>query len=165
MIIKNKFHDNIFISKIINYKIYEEAFKLNILKFLGFDSDEDDYDDNNEYEERARKNKNSRRDNLKTNSNLGSNNSGGRLILFKGVASDSDKKRLRQAFNDGAMILIDLHELNRSEFDESGKDFITFMGGVAYAREGEIKFIEPAQYLVTPRAGMFEIWPEGDPRE
>ena len=82
------------------------------------------------------------------------------MILFNGVASDTDKRRLREAFNNGAMILIDLHELNQREFDEFGKEFITFMGGVAFARNGEMKFIEPDQYLVAPRTDMFEIWPE-----
>ena len=128
------------------------------MKFFGFENDEDDYDDSDDYKEEPRK-KSSRKENLSRTSSGGS--AGGKLILFNGIASDNDKRRLREAFNSGAMILIDLHTLNQREFDEDGKDFITFMGGVAFARNGELKFIEPAQYLVTPRHDMFEVWPEG----
>ena len=136
---------------------------MNLMKFFGFENDEDDYDDSDDYKEDSRR-KPSRKDSSSKTSS-GSSTSGGKLILFKGVASDTDKRRLRDAFNNGAMILIDLHELNQREYDEAGNDFITFMGGVAFARNGELKFIEPAQYLVTPRADMFEIWPEQETQE
>ena len=63
------------------------------------------------------------------------------------------------------MILVDLHELTQREYDEEGKDFITFMGGLAFARDGGTKFIEPAQYLFTPAGGMSEFWPEGSEKE
>ena len=82
-----------------------------------------------------------------------------------GIIDDNNKRRLRDAFNDGAMILIDLHELDQREFEERGREFIMFWNGIAFARKGEIKFIEPAQYLVTPKADMFEIWPEGGETE
>ncbi len=127
---------------------------MNIMKFLGFENEDEDYENDNDYEDRSRKNK-TKRDSKNTS---GSN----KLILFRGIANDSEKRKLCEAYNDGAMILIDMHDLNRSEYDESGKDFITFMGGVAYAHDGEMKHIKPAQYLLTPRAGMFEIWPEGE---
>ncbi len=137
---------------------------MNLMKFFGFENDEDDYDDSEDYkEEPRRKPSPSRKEN--TRSSSGSSGAGGKLILFNGVASDNDKRRLREAFNSGAMILIDLHTLNQREFDEDGKDFITFMGGVAFARNGELKFIEPAQYLVTPRPDMFEVWPEEESHE
>ena len=133
---------------------------MNLMKFFGFENDEDDYDDNDDYtEERPRKQSSSRKEST-SRSSSGNPAASGKLILFNGVASDSDKRRLREAFNSGAMILIDLHTLNQREFEEDGKDFITFMGGVAFARNGELKFIEPAQYLVTPRPDMFEVWPE-----
>ncbi len=139
---------------------------MNIMKFFGFETDEDDYDDNDDYtDDKRRKSSSSRRESSSRSGSSGSSSSSGKLILFNGVASDNDKRRLREAFNNGAMILIDLHELNQREFDEDGKDFITFMGGVAFARNGELKFIEPAQYLVTPRADMFEVWPEEDTHE
>ena len=136
---------------------------MNFMKFFGFENDEDDYDDSDDYKEEPRK-KSSRKENSSRTSSGGSI-SGGKLILFNGIASDSDKRRLREAFNNGAMILIDLHTLNQRDFDEDGKDFITFMGGVAFARNGELRFIEPAQYLVTPRSDMFEVWPEGETNE
>ena len=138
---------------------------MNLMKFFGFENDEDDYDDSEDYmEERRRKSSPSRKDST-SRPQPGTSPSSGKLILFNGVATDSDKRRLREAFNNGAMILIDLHTLNQREFDEDGKDFITFMGGVAFARNGELKFIEPAQYLVTPRADMFESWPEEEVHE
>ncbi|MBQ7193148.1 MAG: cell division protein SepF [Synergistaceae bacterium] len=131
---------------------------MNLMKFFGFENDEDDYDDNEDYDHRS--SKSSSRKDSSSRSSSGNPNAVGKLILFNGVASDTDKRRLREAFNNGAMILIDLHELNQREFDEFGKEFITFMGGVAFARNGEMKFIEPDQYLVAPRTDMFEIWPE-----
>ena len=138
---------------------------MNLMKFFGFENDEDDYDDSDDYtEERRRKPSPSRKDSS-SRQQSGSSSASGKLILFNGVASDSDKRRLREAFNNGAMILIDLHTLNQREFDEDGKDFITFMGGVAFARNGELRFIEPAQYLVTPRPDMFEAWPEEESHE
>ena len=137
---------------------------MNIMKFFGFEPDEDDFDDNDDYIEEKRR-KPSRRENTSRNTPSGNTNAAGKLILFNGVASDNDKRRLREAFNNGAMILIDLHELNQREYDEEGKNFITFMGGVAFARNGELKFIEPAQFLVTPRADMFEVWPEEEAHE
>ena len=136
---------------------------MNLMKFFGFENDEDDYDENDDYKEEPRKKSSRKETSSRTSS--GNPNAGGKLILFNGIASDSDKRRLREAFNNGAMILIDLHTLNQREFDEDGKDFITFMGGVAFARNGELKFIEPAQYLVTPRPDMFEVWPEGETQE
>ena len=134
------------------------------MKFFGFENDEDDYDDSDDYKEEPRKKSPSRKDSSSRPA-AGNSNAGGKLILFNGIASDSDKRRLREAFNNGAMILIDLHTLNQRDFDEDGKDFITFMGGVAFARNGELRFIEPAQYLVTPRSDMFEVWPEGETNE
>ena len=140
---------------------------MNIMKFFGFENDDDDYDDNDDYSEEKRPAKKSqpKRENSPRSSSQGSSHAGGRLILFKGVADDNNKRRLRDAFNDGAMILIDLHELDQREFEERGREFIMFWNGIAFARKGEIKFIEPAQYLVTPHTEMFEIWPEGGDAE
>ena len=135
---------------------------MNLMKFFGFENDEDDYDDSDDYTEEKRR-KPARKDSPSKPS--GGSGSVGRLILFNGVATDSDKKRLREAFNSGAMILVDLHTLNQREFDEQGKEFVTFMGGLAYAHEGEMKFIEPAQYIFTPRTGMFDVWPEEEMHE
>ena len=138
---------------------------MNLMKFFGFENDEDDYDDNEDYDRRGSKSSSRKDSSSRSSSGSGNSNAVGKLILFNGVASDTDKRRLREAFNNGAMILIDLHELNQREYDEEGKNFITFMGGVAFARNGELKFIEPAQFLVTPRADMFEVWPEEESHE
>ena len=126
---------------------------MNIMKFFGFENDDDDYDDNDDYSEEKRPSKKSQPksgSSSQRSSSQSNHNAGGRLILFKGVADDNNKRRLRDAFNDGAMILIDLHELDQREFEERGREFIMFWNGIAFARKGEIKFIEPAQYLVTP---------------
>ena len=141
---------------------------MNIMKFFGFETDEDDYDDYEDPQEEKRtprKQSTGKRETSSPRSTSGNAKAAGRLIVYNGIADDNDKRRLREAFNDGAMILIDLHLLNQREFEEEGKDFITFMGGVAFARNGEIKFIEPAQYIVTPKTNMFEIWPEGGTQE
>ena len=140
---------------------------MNIMKFFGFENDDDDYDDSDDYQEerRAPRKAPSRREESSRSASRGNPNAAGKLIIFRGVANDRDKKRLREAFNDGAMILIDLHDLDQRGYDEVGKDFITFMGGVSFARNGDIKLIEPAWYLVTPRADMFEIWPEDTEQE
>ena len=138
---------------------------MNLMKFFGFENDEDDYDDSEDYKEEPRRKSQTSRKESASRTSSATPVAGGKLILFNGIASDDDKRRLRNAFNNGAMILIDLHTLNQREFDEDGKDFITFMGGLAFAREGELKFIEPAQYLVTPRPDMFEVWPEQESHE
>ena len=139
---------------------------MNIMKFFGFEADDDDYDDDDYQEERRTPRKSpSRREGASRSSSQDNSNAAGRLILYNGVASDKDKKRLREAFNDGALILIDLHELDQREYEESGKEFITFMGGVAFARNGEVKYIKPSQFLVTPRSDMFEVWPEDGVQE
>lgn len=141
-----------------------EAVFLNIMKFFGFENDDDDYDDDYTEDRRSRK-PSPRKEGTSRSAQQGNPNAGGKLILFKGVASDNDKRRLREAFNNGAMILIDLHELSQREFEEAGKDFITFMGGVAFARNGEISRIEPLQFLITPRKDMYEDWSEEAPHE
>ena len=143
---------------------------MNLMKFFGFDDVDDDYDDNDDYEERERKEERperrkktpSRKETARTSSTLPN---AGKLILYNGIAPDEDKRKLCDAFNDGAMILIDLHTLSQRDFEERGERFITFMGGIAYARKGDLKYIEPAQYLITPREGMFEIWPEEHEQE
>lgn len=134
---------------------------MNIMKIFGFENDDDDYDDNDDYTEDTRSSRKSQAKRESRSPSQGKSNSAGRLILYKGVADDNDKIRLRDAFNDGAMILVDLHELDQRQYEEFGKDFITFLGGIAFARNGDRKFIEPAQYLFTPRHDMFEAWPEG----
>ncbi len=130
---------------------------MNIMKLFGFDDNDDDYDDNDDYTEERRKKSAPRKEN---NSRSGS--SSGKLILFnvRTAVADEDKRRLCDEFNNGAMILIDMHELTQRDYDEFGHNFITFMKGVAFARGGDGRGIDPAQYILTPRTGMFEVWPK-----
>ena len=132
---------------------------MNIMRFFGFDG-EDDYDDSDDYIERKKKSGRGSR-------SSGDANPGGKLIIYnyRSTTLSTDKVHLREEFNKGAMILVDLHELNQRQYEEEGKDFITFMGGVAFARDGVMTFIEPAQYLFTPGPGMCEVWPEGSSDE
>ena len=83
-----------------------------------------------------------------------------RMVFYKGVPSEEIKLRLRDALLDGVMILLDLHELDVQAFEEEGRPFINFMGGVAFAHKGRMEYIEPALYVVTPHEGMFEEWAE-----
>ena len=137
---------------------------MNIMRMFGFDNEEDDYEDKEDYTEDRRKPTGRRSDSSRSGSGSAGN---GKIIIYNynGPVPNNDRKRLCDAFNDGAMILIDLHNVNQRQFEEEGKDFITFMGGVAFARSGEMKFIEPSQYLLTPRTNMCEIWPEGSDQE
>ena len=134
---------------------------MNIMKLFGFDSDDDDYEDNDDYEER-RKKPAPRKESSSSRSGLS-----GKLILFnvKSAVSDEDKRRLCDEFNNGTMILIDMHELSQRDYEEFGRSFITFMNGVAFARGGDGGTIEPAQYIITPKTGMFESWPKEDTNE
>ena len=133
----------------------------NLMQFLGFDGE--DYEESEEYSVEpsrvARKQKPQGQGKRREESYPASSG----LILFKGVPSDANKFKFSEALRDGIMILLDLHELDAREMEEKGRPFITFMGGVAYARGGRIEFIEPAQYLVMPRDGMFEEWIEEGP--
>lgn len=134
---------------------------MNIMKLFGFDSDDDDYDDNDDYTEERKRKPAPRKDNTRSGA------SSGKLILFnvKANVSDEDKRRLCDEFNNGSMILIDMHELTQRDYEEFGHNFITFMKGVAYARGGDGRGIDPAQYILTPRTGMFEVWPKEDINE
>ena len=137
---------------------------MNLMKFFGFDGEDDDYDEGEDYtQEERRKPSRSRREGGQQRSNSssgGSSAANGKLILFNGIASDNEKRKLREAFNNGAMILIDLHDMTHIQYEQAGgKDFITFMGGVAFARNGTLIPVSGNQYLVTPRADMFEVWP------
>lgn len=135
---------------------------MNIMKFFGFDDNDEDYDDNDEYTENRRKKSRGSRP-----SSSGAAPAGKLIVYnYNRETVNSDKIHLRDEFiNNGAMILVDLHELSQREYDEEGKDFITFMGGLAFARDGSTKFIDPSQFLFTPAGGMIEFWPEGSDQE
>lgn len=128
-----------------------------LMQILGFYGD-DDYEDTEEYSEEQPKvsrkmSRGKRREEIH-------NSVSPKLVFFKGVPSEHVKLRLRDALLGGGMILLDLHELDQREFEEEGRPFINFMGGVAFAHMGRMEFIEPALYLVTPHEGMFEEWVE-----
>ena len=127
-----------------------------LMQILGFYGDED-YDEPEErYGEKTqnfKKNQGRKREELQPQAPL-------RMVFFKGVPSEESKLRLRDILLDGVMILLDLHELTPQEFEETGRSFINFMGGVAFAHRGRMEFIEPALYIVTPHEGMFEEWAE-----
>ena len=131
------------------------------MKLFGFDSDEDDYDDSDDYTEERRKKQSPRKE---SGSRSGAS---GKLILFnvKTTVADEDKRRLCDEFNNGAMILVDMHELTQRDYEEFGHNFVMFMRGVAFGRGGDVRPIEPAQYIVTPRSGIFEVWPKEDINE
>ena len=133
----------------------------NLMQFLGL-SGEDDYEEDEYTEEQPRQSRKQKPQPQGRRKEETYPTAPG-LILFKGVPSDSAKYRLSESLKDGSMVLLDLHELDAREMEEQGRPFITFMGGVAYARGGRIEFIEPAQYLVMPRDGMFEEWVEEGP--
>lgn len=129
-----------------------------LMQFLGLDND-DDYDDESEdyVEEQPRSSKKQR---------SGKRDYGSvepRLVMFRGVPSESDRLKLRDAFRNGAMILLDLRDLNDRDFEELGRPLVNFMGGVAFASGGTMECIEPAQFIVTPREGMFVAWGEEEP--
>ena len=148
-------------------------FKLNLMKFLGFEND-DDYNDDDDYsseQSNSSSSSNSQRNRIKkrnkdfSDEKTPRNPNSPSLIMFKGVPNEQEKKILRDAFNNGTMLLLDLHELSQREFEEDGRRFVTFMGGMAFNRGGEIEFIEPSQYLVTPQEKMFLRLPEEDQNE
>ncbi len=134
---------------------------MNIMKLFGFDDNDDDYDDGDDYQEERRKKQSPRKE---SGSRSGS---AGKLILFnlKKEAADEDKRRLCDEFNNGSMILIDMHELTQRDYEEFGHNFVMFMRGVAYGRGGDVRAIEPAQYILTPRNGIFEVLPKEDINE
>lgn len=139
-----------------------------LLNFLGFYGDDgDDYEDDEDYDvrnEQAKPAKNSLRGKASKKSKKREANNPG-LVMFKGVPSEETKYKLRDALRSGTMLLLDLSELNDRELDEEGRQFRTFMGGVAFASGGHIAEIGREQYLVTPSEGMFEEWVEGADNE
>ena len=125
-----------------------------LLQLLGFYGE--DYENEDEYsdyeDERSRRKKSSRKDEPR-----------GRvvppkLVFFKGVPSEDIKLRLRDVLLDGTMILLDLRELE-ADRREDGLNFITFMGGVAYAHRGLMQQIGKSPlFIITPSEGMFQWW-------
>ena len=134
------------------------------MRFFGFDNDEDDYDDNEDYTQEREKRKKINRSSSRPSSG---SYSGGKLVVYNynKMTLNSDKIYLRDEFDKGAMILVNVNGLTPREYEEDGKDFITFMGGIAFGRGGLMTFIEPAFYLFTPATGMSEIFPKESAEE
>lgn len=81
-----------------------------------------------------------------------------KLVFFKGVPSENVKLRLRDVLLDGAMVLLDLQGLEAERIEE-GRNFINFMGGVAFAHKGLMERIGPSLFVITPHEGMLQWWP------
>ena len=128
---------------------------LQLFGFYGEDYDEDDYSDYEEERNRPtwKKNKPVKKD--EPRGKIVSP----KLVFFKGVPSEEIKLRLRDVLLDGAMLLLDLQGLD-SERIEEGRNFITFMGGVAFAHKGLMERIGPSLFIITPHEGMLQWWAE-----
>lgn len=129
-----------------------------LMQFLGFYGDEDYEDEADDYLEPPRSapragKKREESKNIRPPAPL-------RMVFFRGVPSEGVKLRLRDALLDGVMVLLDLHELDDRQFEEEGRPFIDFMGGVAFAHKGRMEYIKPALFVVSPHEGMFEEWEE-----
>ena len=82
-----------------------------------------------------------------------------KLVFFKGVPSEEIKLRLRDVLLDGAMLLLDLQDLDTDQREEA-RNFINFMGGVAFAHKGLMERIGSSLFIITPREGMLQWWAE-----
>ncbi|MCL2009366.1 MAG: cell division protein SepF [Synergistaceae bacterium] len=128
-----------------------------LLQLLGLYGEEyDNEDDYMEYEEErpkptGKKGKPARRDESRGSSVPP------KLVFFKGVPSEDTKLKLRDVLLDGAMVLLDLQGLEAERIEE-GRNFIHFMGGVAFAHKGIIERIGPSLFVIAPREGMLQWW-------
>ena len=78
------------------------------------------------------------------------------LIFFRGIPSDDVKLSLRDSLLEGAMVLLDIQDLD----EDRAESFINFMRGVAFAHKGESRDIGSSLYVITPREGMLQCWGE-----
>ena len=129
---------------------------LQLLGFYGEDyENEDDYSDYEEERHRSTgKKKSTKKDEPRGHAVAP------KLVFFKGVPSEDIKLRLRDVLLDGAMILLDLQGLEAERIEE-GRNFINFMGGVAFAHKGVMERIGPSLFAITPHEGMLQWW-EGE---
>jgi len=130
-----------------------------LLQLFGFYGDDyEDEDDYSDYEEErpkstAKKSKSGKKDEPRGKT------ISPKLVFFKGVPSEEIKLKLRDVLLDGAMVLLDLHGLDSERIDE-GRNFINFMGGVAFAHKGLMERIGPSLFIITPHEGMLQWWAE-----
>ena len=128
---------------------------LQLFGFYGEDQDEGDYSDYEEERTRptGKKNKSVKKDEPRGRA------VSPKLVFFRGVPSEEIKLRLRDVLLDGAMVLLDLQGLD-SERLEEGRNFINFMGGVAFAHKGLMERIGSSLFIITPHEGMLQWWAE-----
>ena len=125
-----------------------------LLQLLGFSGDDyENEDDHSEYEEERPR---SRKKPVRKGESRGQMPSP-KLVFFKGVPSEDIKLRLRDVLLEGAMVLLDLQGLEAERIEE-GRNFINFMGGVAFAHKGLMERIGPSLFIITPREGMLQWW-------
>jgi len=128
-----------------------------LLQLFGFYGEEYDEDDSDYEEERTRstgkKNKLVKKDEPRGKV------VSPKLVFFKGVPSEEIKLKLRDVLLDGAMVLLDLQGLDSERLDE-GRNFINFMGGVAFAHKGLMERIGSSLFIITPHEGMLQWWAE-----
>ena len=82
-----------------------------------------------------------------------------KLVFFKGVPPEDVKLKLRDVLLEGVMVLLDLQGLPAERIEE-GRNFINFMGGVAFAHKGLMERIGPSLFVISPREGMLQWWAE-----
>ena len=129
---------------------------LQLLGFYGDEYEEDSEEYPNYEEEQSRSSKKikmTRRDETRGKT------LSPKLVFFKGVPSEDIKLKLRDVLLDGAMVLLDLQGLEQERLDE-GRNFINFMGGVAFAHKGLMERIGPSLFVITPCEGMLQWWAE-----
>ena len=125
-----------------------------LLQLLGFSGDDyENEDDHSSYEEERPR---SRKKSVRKGESRGPVPSP-KLVFFKGVPSEDIKLRLRDVLLEGAMVLLDLQGLEAERIEE-GRNFINFMGGVAFAHKGLMERIGPSLFIITPREGMLQWW-------
>ena len=127
-----------------------------LLQLLGFYGEEYENEDDSDYEEErprstGKKDKSARKDESRRQAVPP------KLVFFKGVPSEDIKLKLRDVLLDGAMVLLDLQGLETDRLEE-GRNFINFMGGVAFAHKGVMERIGPSLFVIAPREGMLQWW-------
>lgn len=129
-----------------------------LLQLLGFYGDEyeEDFDDYTEYEEEPPRIP-KKQGKVKRDEAPRGRGPAPRLVFFKGVPSEETKLKLRDVLLEGTMILLDLQGLEADRIEE-GRNFINFMGGVAFAHKGVMERIGPSLFVITPREGMYTWW-------
>ena len=128
-----------------------------LLQLFGFYGDDyEDEDEYSDYEEERPKPTGKKSRSVKKDESKGKTVSP-KLVFFKGVPSEGLKLKLRDVLLDGAMVLLDLQGLDAERIEE-GRNFINFMGGVAFAHKGIMERIGPSLFVITPHEGMLQWW-------